>query len=76
MGIRLNGPEVWRTGERDLKMQKSVRLKSFELFPQNIDSVEVSLLHALSISVGWPHLLSDLKTLLETGETLPVSDAA
>ena len=23
------------------------------------------------LSGGWPHLLSDLKTLLETGETLP-----
>jgi len=23
------------------------------------------------ISTGWPHLLSDLKTLMETGETLP-----
>jgi hypothetical protein len=23
------------------------------------------------VSGGWPHLLSDLKTLLETGETLP-----
>ncbi|HEU4945762.1 MAG TPA: metalloregulator ArsR/SmtB family transcription factor [Kribbella sp.] len=26
------------------------------------------------ISGGWPHLLSDLKTLLETGETLPQAD--
>jgi hypothetical protein len=25
------------------------------------------------VSEGWPHLLSDLKTLLETGETLPAS---
>ena len=23
------------------------------------------------VSTGWPHLLSDLKTLLETGDTLP-----
>jgi uncharacterized protein YndB with AHSA1/START domain len=29
------------------------------------------------ISGGWPHLLSDLKTLLETGDTLPaIPDAA
>jgi uncharacterized protein YndB with AHSA1/START domain/DNA-binding transcriptional ArsR family regulator len=29
------------------------------------------------VSEGWPHLLSDLKTLLETGDTLPASpDAA
>jgi uncharacterized protein YndB with AHSA1/START domain/DNA-binding transcriptional ArsR family regulator len=36
---------------------------------------EASVVHGL-VSVGWPHLLSDLKTLLETGETLPVADAA
>src|SRR4051812_1920636 len=36
---------------------------------------ESSVVHGL-VSVGWPHLLSDLKTLLETGETLPVADAA
>jgi uncharacterized protein YndB with AHSA1/START domain/DNA-binding transcriptional ArsR family regulator len=29
------------------------------------------------VSGGWPHLLSDLKTLLETGDTLPaIADAA
>ncbi len=28
------------------------------------------------ISEGWPRLLSDLKTLLETGETLPESEVA
>jgi uncharacterized protein YndB with AHSA1/START domain len=28
------------------------------------------------VSEGWPHLLSDLKTLLETGETLPAVPAA
>jgi uncharacterized protein YndB with AHSA1/START domain/DNA-binding transcriptional ArsR family regulator len=27
------------------------------------------------VSTGWPHLLSDLKTLLETGETLPAVPA-
>jgi hypothetical protein len=26
-----------------------------------------------TISQGWPHILSNLKTLLETGETLPDS---
>jgi uncharacterized protein YndB with AHSA1/START domain/DNA-binding transcriptional ArsR family regulator len=29
-----------------------------------------------SVRQGWPHLLSDLKTLLETGETLPVPEPA
>ncbi|MGH8866831.1 MAG: ArsR/SmtB family transcription factor [Actinomycetes bacterium] len=32
-------------------------------------------LHEL-ISQGWPHLLSDLKTLLETGDTLPAAPEA
>ena len=26
-----------------------------------------------TISQGWPHILSNLKTLLETGETLPIA---
>lgn len=29
-----------------------------------------------SISQGWPHVLSNLKTLLETGEVLPTAEAA
>ncbi len=29
-----------------------------------------------SISQGWPHILSNLKTLLETGATLPESQAS
>jgi uncharacterized protein YndB with AHSA1/START domain/DNA-binding transcriptional ArsR family regulator len=28
-----------------------------------------------TVSQGWPHILANLKTLLETGETLPVSQA-
>jgi ribosomal protein S18 acetylase RimI-like enzyme len=55
-------------------MQKSVRLKSFELFPQNIDSVEVSLLHALSISVGWPHRPEDWEFLRRAGQGVVAVD--
>lgn len=40
-------------------MQKSVRLKSFELIARDINSVDVNLLHALSIGVGWPHRPKD-----------------
>jgi uncharacterized protein YndB with AHSA1/START domain len=29
-----------------------------------------------TISQGWPHILANLKTLLETGETLPATPAA
>ena len=36
-------------------MQESVHLKSFELFVQDIAGVDVGLLHALSLSVGWSH---------------------
>jgi GNAT superfamily N-acetyltransferase len=40
-------------------MQRSVRLKSFELVARDIAEVDVNLLHALSISVGWPHRSKD-----------------
>ena len=40
-------------------MQRSVRLKSFELVAQDINDVDVELLHALSISVRWPHRSKD-----------------
>jgi GNAT superfamily N-acetyltransferase len=40
-------------------MQRSVRLKSFELVARDIAEVDVNLLHALSISVGWPHRPKD-----------------
>jgi hypothetical protein len=34
-----------------------------------MDQPESKLIEA--VSVGWPHILSNLKTLLETGEVLP-----
>jgi uncharacterized protein YndB with AHSA1/START domain len=37
------------------------------------DGFETGSLVASLVSQGWPRVLSDLKTLLETGETLPVS---
>jgi GNAT superfamily N-acetyltransferase len=40
-------------------MQRSVRLQSFELVARDIAEVDVKLLHALSISVGWPHRPKD-----------------
>ena len=55
-------------------MQESVRLKSFELFPQDIDSVDVSLLHALSISVGWPHRPKDWDLLRRVGKGIVAVD--
>ncbi|MEE2949939.1 MAG: GNAT family N-acetyltransferase [Pseudomonadota bacterium] len=55
-------------------MQDAVRLKSFELFARDIGSVDVSLLHALSISVGWPHRPKDWEFLLSVGEGIVAVD--
>ena len=38
------------------------------------DNFEAGSLMASLVSLGWPRILSDLKTLLETGETLPAHD--
>ncbi|WP_257165084.1 GNAT family N-acetyltransferase [Bradyrhizobium sp. SRS-191] len=55
-------------------MQDSVRLKSFELFPQDIASVDVELLHALTISVGWPHRPNDLELMRRAGKGIVAVD--
>lgn len=49
-------------------MQESVRVKSFELHAQDIDSVDVGLLHALSLSVGWSHRTADWEFLRRVGK--------
>lgn len=56
------------------KMQESVQLKSFELFPEDIDSVDVSLLHALSASVGWSHRPKDWDILRRAGKGIVAVD--
>jgi DNA-binding transcriptional ArsR family regulator/uncharacterized protein YndB with AHSA1/START domain len=38
------------------------------------DGFDPGSLMATMVSQGWPRVLSDLKTLLETGETLPVAE--
>ncbi|MER8436353.1 GNAT family N-acetyltransferase [Mesorhizobium sp. M1312] len=48
-------------------MQRSVRLKSFELVARDINDVDVDLLHALSISVSWPHRPKDWDFLRRAG---------
>jgi GNAT superfamily N-acetyltransferase len=55
-------------------MQKSVRLKSFELVAQDIADVDVELLHALSIAVGWPHRAADWEFLRRAGEGIVAVD--
>ena len=55
-------------------MQRSVHLKSFELFARDINDVDVELLHALSISVGWPHRPKDWDFLRRVGHGIVAVD--
>lgn len=55
-------------------MQKSVRLKSFELVARDIDDVDVSLLHALSLGVAWPHRPKDWDLLRRAGHGIVAVD--
>jgi GNAT superfamily N-acetyltransferase len=55
-------------------MQRSVHLKSFELFARDINDVDVELLHALSISVGWPHRPKDWDFLRRAGRGIVAVD--
>jgi GNAT superfamily N-acetyltransferase len=55
-------------------MQKSVRLKSFELAARDINDVDVELLHALSISVRWPHRPKDWDVLRRAGHGIVAVD--
>jgi GNAT superfamily N-acetyltransferase len=55
-------------------MPRSVRLKSFELFARDINDVDVELLHALSISVRWPHRPKDWDLLRRAGHGIVAVD--
>lgn len=55
-------------------MQRSVRLKSFELVARDINDVDVDLLHALSISVRWPHRPKDWELLRRVGRGIVAVD--
>lgn len=55
-------------------MAKSVRVKSFDLVAQDISEVDVDLLHALSIGVGWPHRPADWNFLRRAGEGIVAVD--
>jgi GNAT superfamily N-acetyltransferase len=55
-------------------MPRSVRLKSFELVARDINDVDVELLHALSISVRWPHRSSDWELLRRAGHGIVAVD--
>jgi ribosomal protein S18 acetylase RimI-like enzyme len=55
-------------------VRKSVRLKSFELVARDIGEVDVNLLHALSITVGWPHRTKDWDLLRRAGHGIVAID--
>ena len=55
-------------------MGRSVRLKSFELVARDIREVDVKLLHALSIAVGWPHRPKDWDFLRRAGQGIVAVD--
>ncbi|TIQ46207.1 MAG: GNAT family N-acetyltransferase [Mesorhizobium sp.] len=55
-------------------MLRSVRLKSFELVARDINDVDVDLLHALSISVRWPHRPKDWDLLRRAGQGIVAVD--
>jgi GNAT superfamily N-acetyltransferase len=55
-------------------MQRSVRLKSFQLVSRDINDVDVELLHALSISVRWPHRSKDWELLRRAGHGIVAVD--
>lgn len=55
-------------------MGRSVRVKSFELVARDIGEVDVKLLHALSIAVGWPHRPKDWDLLRRAGHGIVAID--
>jgi GNAT superfamily N-acetyltransferase len=55
-------------------MGRTVRVKSFELAAKDINEVDVKLLHALSIGVGWPHRPKDWDFLRRAGHGIVAVD--
>lgn len=51
-----------------------LHIDTFELTLRDIRQVDPTALHALSVSVGWPHRESDWQTLLSLGEGLAAVD--
>ena len=51
-----------------------MRLKSFELVARDIANVDVHLLHALTLSVGWPHRPKDWEFLIRAGQGIAAVD--
>jgi GNAT superfamily N-acetyltransferase len=61
-------------GGRALETIAQLHIDTFELTLRDIKEVDPKLLHALSVSVGWPHRGGDWQMLLELGQGLAAVD--
>ncbi|GLR45458.1 N-acetyltransferase [Mesorhizobium amorphae] len=52
----------------DLKPSGNLKIDTFSMRIGDIEGVELDRLHALSLSVGWPHRAEDWQFLRESGE--------
>ena len=72
---------AWRNEFNEAARAEGMTHATFEL-EQDGDIVKLTVTHATpvrglmleGVSKGWPHILSSLKTLLETGHALPGTD--
>ena len=69
----------WRNEFKPELRAEGYSRMTYELEPHGSDSVKLTVIHEMDrpgsklidgVSQGWPHLLSSLKSLLETGESL------
>lgn len=61
-------------GGRALETIARLHIDTFELTLRDIREVDPKLLHALSVSVGWPHRDNDWQMLLDLGQGLAAVD--
>ncbi|MBZ9841338.1 GNAT family N-acetyltransferase [Mesorhizobium sp. CA5] len=59
---------------KELKPSESLKIDAFSVRMADIKGVELDRLHALSLSVGWPHRAEDWQFLRETGQGLVALD--
>ncbi|CAN7640143.1 GNAT family N-acetyltransferase [Mesorhizobium caraganae] len=52
----------------DLKPSESLKIDTFSMRIDDIEGVDLDRLHALSLSVGWPHRAEDWQFLRQSGE--------
>ena len=69
----------WRNEFKPELREEGYSQLTYQLEPHGSDSVKLTVTHEIDrpesklidgVSQGWPHLLSSLKSLLETGESL------